>query len=75
VDFVLAPGPERTAYLEAKYARRVDGGDAAPLAKVGGGIVLTRDRTGDLADGRVDAVPAAEFLALIEAPALAPSRR
>jgi hypothetical protein len=74
VDFVVGSGQERPALLEAKYVARVDRADAAALVKLGGGLLVTRGWSGDLADGRVHALPAAELLALTEAPALAPSR-
>ena len=57
-----------------KYQRQVDERDAGVLIGAGGGILVTRDLEGDLADGLVCALPAAEALLLLDAPALAPAR-
>jgi predicted AAA+ superfamily ATPase len=80
IDFVISPtGPnaaERSPNLvELKYQQQVGDRDARILADAGGGVLVTRTLDADLADGAVYALPAADALALLEAPSLSPSRR
>jgi len=82
LDIVVAPpgapgrrASEQAMLGEVKYQRRVDEADARVLAALGGGTLVTRTLEGDLADVAVYALPAAEALALLDAPALASVRR
>ena len=68
-------GSARAMLGEVKYQRRVGEGDARVLAGQGGGVLVTRTLDGDLGGGAVYALPAAEALALLDAPALGPVRR
>lgn len=74
IDFVIQSQGGSVALAEAKYQARVDDSDARTIVNAGGGTLLTRDREGDLAGGAAYALPAAEALALLDAPSLAPSR-
>jgi len=66
----------RGAHLvEVKYQRQVDERDARALISAGGGVLVTRWLDADLGDGSVYALPAADALLLLDAPALAPARR
>ncbi len=73
IDFVIQPQGGVVALAEAKYQARVDDSDARTIVNAGGGVLLTRDREGDLGGGAAYAIPAAEALALLDAPSLAPS--
>lgn len=72
VDCVIAPSGSAVTLLEVKYRRHLDLGELSEILGLGGGIVLTQDEAGLYADGRLYALPAAEFLACIDAPALGP---
>jgi uncharacterized protein len=74
IDAVLAVSGAVPTLVEMKYQRQVDERDAGVLIGAGGGILVTRDLEGDLADGLVYALPAAEALLLLDAPALGPAR-
>jgi predicted AAA+ superfamily ATPase len=79
IDFVVAPtGPgsagKAPALLELKYQRQVSDRDARVLAAEGGGVLVSRSLDGDLMDGAVYVIPAADALALLDAPALSPTR-
>ena len=71
IDIVIGR-PDLTSILgEIKYRNAFDISDVAELRRYGG-VVLTRDTAGWLADKRVYTLPTAELLACIQAPALAP---
>jgi predicted AAA+ superfamily ATPase len=83
IDIVIASreprrteSPDINAQLaEVKYQRQVDARDARALISAGGGVLVTRSFDGDLADDAVYALPVADALLLLDAPALAPARR
>jgi predicted AAA+ superfamily ATPase len=82
IDFVIATrnagdvATDAGRYLvEVKYQRQVDERDARALVSAGGGVIVSRDLDADIAEGMVHALPAAEALVLLDAPALAPTRR
>ena len=74
IDFVVTFLDGGVRLVEVKYQRRIDESDVRTLARAGGGIVASQDWEGDLANRSVYALPAAELLSLLDAPALAPSR-
>jgi predicted AAA+ superfamily ATPase len=82
IDIVIAAQHIRRAdstaggvqLVEVKYQRQVDTRDARALIAAGGGVLVSRSLDSDLADGTVYALPAADALLLIDAPALAPAR-
>ena len=79
LDFVIAPigagsADQAPALIELKYQRQVTEHDARMLATEGGGVLVSRSYDGNLADGAVHAIPAADALMLLDAPSLAPSR-
>ena len=83
IDVVIAArgiragdGGEHGAHLvEVKYQRQVDVRDARALVTAGGGVLVSRTLDADLAEDTVYALPAADALLLLDAPALAPARR
>ncbi|HEX5417706.1 MAG TPA: DUF4143 domain-containing protein, partial [Chloroflexota bacterium] len=75
IDCVIAPPGQPITLAEVKYRRRVDPGDLTEILGQGGGLVLTRDEAGLFANGRVYALPVAEFLACLNAPARGPARQ
>lgn len=70
IDFVVAPPGVGVALAEVKCQSRIDDRDVRTLARAGGGLLLSRDLEGVLADALVHAVPAGELLALPHAPVL-----
>jgi len=74
IDFVVARQSEPVALAEVKYQTRIDPSDLRQLVRAGGGIVASRDTETDLADEQIYVLPAAELLALLDAPSLAPVR-
>ena len=83
IDAVIAARGARRAetteggsdLVEVKYQRQVDSRDARALIMAGGGVLVSRALDGDLGDGTVYALPAADALLLLDAPALAPAHR
>jgi predicted AAA+ superfamily ATPase len=71
IDCVVAPPGSEVALAEVKYQSRIDERDVRALAGAGGGLVVSRDFGGSLAQGGVYAVPAGELLAGLDAPSLA----
>jgi predicted AAA+ superfamily ATPase len=74
IDCVLAPPGRPVTLAEAKYRHGVDLRELAEILGRGGGLLLTRSDEGPYADGRLYAIPTAELLACIDAPALGPAR-
>lgn len=74
IDFVIAPPTTTVALIEAKYQRSIGEHDTRALTRAGGGVIVTRDQEGDLGGGTVYAIPTADFVAAIDAPALGPAR-
>lgn len=73
IDAVIHSG-HRLHLLEVKYRQRVGRHDVEELARAGGGLVLSRDENGFLDDGTMYQLPAAEFLACLDTPALTTAR-
>jgi predicted AAA+ superfamily ATPase len=78
IDFVIADRHRRTTshpdLVKVKYQRQVDDRDARALVAAGGGVLVSRTLDAELADASVYALPVADALALLDAPALAPAR-
>lgn len=74
IDFAVSPPGAPVAILEVKYRQNVSGDDVKQVAKAGGGLVATRSKGGDLLEGAVYAIPAAELLVMLDAPSLGPSK-
>lgn len=82
IDIVIAGYGQRSDsatagphLAEVKYQRQVDARDARALISAGGGVLVSRSFDADLGDGSVYALPAADALLLLDAPALTPARR
>jgi uncharacterized protein len=82
IDFVIDPRRPSTTdenggrhLVEVKYQRQVDERDARALVSADGGVLVTRDLDFDVAEGTVYALPAADALTLLNAPALTPTRQ
>lgn len=74
IDLVVATAGSVVERAEIKYRRGLDDQDIRTLASAGGGLVVTRDTEGALADGSVYAVPVADLLSVTHAPSLSPWR-
>jgi hypothetical protein len=59
------------ALAEVKYQSKIDESQVRTLARAGGGLAVSRDLEGSLANGSVYALPAGALLAALDAPALA----
>lgn len=73
IDVVVARPGTNAALIEVKYQSKVDRGDIRELTNRGGGLVVSRDTAGWLVPSVAYGVTAAELLANLEAPALAPA--